>query len=484
MRQLVKPGAPKGDSSGRSRRPAVGPKAKEKPAAASGHRRLCFLAVLAATIFLWYRFSLLDDDGLRTGHAKGDADPCQGRYIYVCKLPPRFNTDIIRDACRDTDAGSERLCASVGNAGLGRPLADPADGVLTGENGWHGTRQVALDVIFHNRMKRYECLANRSTVATAIFVPFYASLDFARHADAAGRDNATRDAAAADVADWLRWRPEWDRRADGHDHFLVAGRAARDLMRDGSGPDWGTNLLVTPAGRNMSALVLESSLHEATSGFAVPYPTYFHPRTDADVFRWQERVRGLRRRWLMAFVGGETRQAPDSAATINDHVMAQCKASDSCGHLKLGRCAAGSTSQCHSPVNVMRLLQNATFCLHPPPGGDSYTRRWAFDSMVAGCIPVFFHPASAYLQYTWHLPKDYTKYSVLVPEAGVRASTVSIEATLRAIPAATVARMREEVVRLIPTVVYADPTAKLETVKDAFDIAVEGILHILARPRA
>jgi hypothetical protein len=345
--------------------------------------------------------------------------------------------------------------------------------VLTGENGWYGTRQLALDVIFHNRMKQYECLANRSTAATAIFVPFYASLDFARHA--AGRDIDTRDAATVDITQWLKWRPEWDRRADGRDHFLVAGRAARDLMRDG-GTDWGTNLLVTPAGRNMSVLVVESSLSPAhgASGFAVPYPTYFHPRTDADVFRWQDRVRGLRRRWLMAFVGGETRSEQDSPATINDHVMAQCKGSHSCGHLKLGRCAAGSTSQCHSPVNVMRLLQNATFCLHPPLGGDSYTRRWAFDSMVAGCIPVFFHSASAYLQYTWYLPKDYTKYSVFVPEAGVRAGTVSIEATLRAIPAATVGLMREEVVRLIPTVVYADPRSKLETLKDAFDVAVEG----------
>jgi hypothetical protein len=72
---------------------------------------------------------------------------------------------------------------------------------------------------------------------------------------------------------------------------------------------------------------------------------------------------------------------------------------------------------------------------------------------------------------------------VFVPETGVRAGTVSIEATLRAIPAATVARMREEVVRLIPTVVYADPRSKLETLKDAFDVAVEGILDRVARPR-
>jgi hypothetical protein len=37
--------------------------------------------------------------------------------------------------------------------------------------------------------------------------------------------------------------------------------------------------------------------------------------------------------------------------------------------------------------------------------------------MLAGSIPVFFHPGSAYVQYIWHLPKNYTRYSVFIPEA-------------------------------------------------------------------
>ncbi|KAM3315915.1 hypothetical protein ACQJBY_034191 [Aegilops geniculata] len=476
MRQPAKPGAPKG----RSRRAVVG--AKEK-AVAGSFRRLCFAAVLAVTFFLYYRFSQLDD-------------PCRGRYIHVCKLPPRFNTDMTRDACRGDANGGGRwpagICESIDNAGLGRPLADPADGVLTGEDGWYGTRQLALDVIFHNRMKRYECLTNHTAVAAAVFVPFYAALDFARYA---GQDNVTRDAASVDLAEWLKWRLLYDRQGqrpqDGHDNFLVAGRTARDLARDGGnsgGPNWGTNLLARPVGRNLSVLVLESSLAPNASEFAVPYPTYFHPRSDADVFRWQDRVRGLQRKWLMAFVSGKPRGTEKAAtATIHDHVMAQCKASDACGHLQPDPdCATGTDDgQCHSPVEAMRLLQSATFCLHPPPGGSppSYTRRWVFDAMVAGCIPVFFHPASAHLQYRWHLPEDHAKYSVFIPEAGVRAGTASIEAVLRAIPAATVARMREEVVRLIPQVVYADPRGKLETVKNAFDVAVDGILDRVARLR-
>uniref|UniRef100_A0ACD5YV41 Uncharacterized protein n=1 Tax=Avena sativa TaxID=4498 RepID=A0ACD5YV41_AVESA len=100
--------------------------------------------------------------------------------------------------------------------------------------------------------------------------------------------------------------------------------------------------------------------------------------------------------------------------------------------------------------------------------------------MVAGCVPVFFNAGSAYLQYKWHLPRNHTRYSVYIPEDGVRKGNVSIEETLRRIPPATVRAMQAEVARLVPGLVYADPRYKLETVKDAFDVAVEGVLQNVA----
>jgi hypothetical protein len=41
--------------------------------------------------------------------------------------------------------------------------------------------------------------------------------------------------------------------------------------------------------------------------------------------------------------------------------------------------------------------------------------------------------------------------------------------------------MREEVIRLIPSLLYADPRSKLETPKDAVAVAVGGILDTVAR---
>jgi hypothetical protein len=50
-----------------------------------------------------------------------------------------------------------------------------------------------------------------------------------------------------------------------------------------------------------------------------------------------------------------------------------------------------------NPQVVLSAFMDADFCLQP--GGDTPTRRIAFDSMIAGCIPIFFHKDSAYMQH-------------------------------------------------------------------------------------
>ncbi|CAN1816274.1 Probable xyloglucan galactosyltransferase GT11 [Linum perenne] len=90
--------------------------------------------------------------------------------------------------------------------------------------------------------------------------------------------------------------------------------------------------------------------------------------------------------------------------SIQGHFMEQCIGSTK--KCKLLNCQ--QRERCENPVEVMRVFQDSAFCLQPP--GDSPTRRSIFDSMLAGCIPVFFHPFSAYGQYIWHLPRNYSVY--------------------------------------------------------------------------
>ncbi|KDO43114.1 hypothetical protein CISIN_1g0204731mg, partial [Citrus sinensis] len=120
---------------------------------------------------------------------------------------------------------------------------------------------------------------------------------------------------------------------------------------------------------------------------------------------------------------------------------------------------------CDNPVAVVE------------PPGDSYTRRSTFDAILARCIPVFFHPSSAYDQYQWHLPKNSSKYSVFIPMDDIRDGKVSINMTLDQVSKDDIWAMREEVIRLIPNIAYANRRSTMESLEDAFSIAVKGVLE-------
>ncbi|KAM7258773.1 hypothetical protein ACFE04_014514 [Oxalis oulophora] len=389
-----------------------------------------------------------------------ETDSCEGKYIFMHRIPRKFNVDLIRD-CR-TLAPWHDMCYFTTNMGLGPPL--PNNERVFSHSGWYETNQFMLEMIFHNRMKQYKCLTADSSQASAIYVPYYAGLDVARYLW--DKNPHLKDQYSMELARWLRQKPEW-KRMGGRDHFTVAGRITWDFRRSArSVSGWGNRLLFLREVLNMTVLVIESNPWR-NNDIAIPYPTYFHPSSDREVFEWQDRMRKMRRNFFFSFAGG-ARNSNSSGSTRNA-VINQClESSTKC---KLMDC---ESRMCYKPYYVMKLFQNSVFCLQPP--GDSFTRRSAFDSILAGCIPVFFHPASAYVQYIWHLPKDYEKYSVLIPSNKVREGKVSIERILSRIPAYKVKAMRDEVINLIPKVIYADPRSRLETLEDAFDISVKSLL--------
>ncbi|RLN42049.1 hypothetical protein C2845_PM01G40340 [Panicum miliaceum] len=398
-------------------------------------------------------------------------DLCGGQYIYVLDLTARFNKDMVQ-ICDRLSLWTD-MCRYTTNGGFG-PLLRGGKGAFQGTGtGWYDTDEHALDIIFHERIKRYECLTDDTSLAAAVFVPFYAGLDVARHLW--GNNVSARDELALDLAGLLTKRPEW-RAMGGRDHFFVAGRTTWDFRRKADGQsEWGSKLLNLPAAKNMTALVVEASPWHLND-VAIPYPTAFHPASDEDLFFWQDRVRALNRTYLFSFAG---MARPGDAKSIEGHLVDQCKASPVCSLMECS--TTGPDNKCESPATVMKLFQSSTFCLLPRGGTD--TRRPAFDAVLAGCIPVFFHPSSAYVQYSWFLPKSHTDYSVYIPEEDVR-KNASVEERLRKVSPEMVRTMRDTVVRLIPSVTYSDATSRLETtVKDAFDIAVTAVINKVTKLR-
>ncbi|KAK2641704.1 hypothetical protein Ddye_023467 [Dipteronia dyeriana] len=117
------------------------------------------------------------------------------------------------------------------------------------------------------------------------------------------------------------------------------------------------------------------------------------------VSEWQQRMRLHEENHLFCFVSASR---PTIEASICGEIIDQCLNSTrrTC---KLLDCSFSNGNKCDNQVEVKKVFQDSVFCLLPP--GDSFTRRSTFDSILAGCIPVFFHSGSAYAQYTWRQRK-------------------------------------------------------------------------------
>ncbi|KAK4751254.1 hypothetical protein SAY87_004736 [Trapa incisa] len=384
---------------------------------------------------------------------------CDGRAsVYVYELPSKFNSDLIND-CHHLNVYTD-MCPHVAHRGLGQHV-DP----VFGPGHWHATHQFIGEMIFHARLERHPCRTSDPAEASIFYVPFYGGL----YASSKFRekDLRERDKLAVELAEYLQGLPWWQRHG-GRDHFLALGRTAWDFMRvRNKGPDFGANVLLElPAVLNMSVLTVERQPWSGTNQFGVPYPSYFHPSTLDQMLAWQDKVRRSERPHLFSFIGGP-RKGLEKAA-VRDELIRQCEESSRC---MLVKCISGD-QQCHNPVGILRVMMGSRFCLQAP--GDSFTRRSTFDSMLAGCIPVFFSQHTAYSQYAWFLPKDPDEYSVFMEtKDGLTSPRGKIEDVLSSIPEETVARLRNNVIDLIPRLTYAHPNATGLGFKDAVDVAIQ-----------
>lgn len=399
------------------------------------------------------------------------AEDCNGRYVYMYTLPSEFNEFLLRD-CEELSSWMN-MCPHIANSGLGQPLlqwgkfgGSKADSEAAGSS-WFDTNQFTAEVIFHERMKRYRCLTPNPSKATAFYVPFYAGFDMSRHVR--DRNLTVRDRAGIELVQFLRSKPQWKKKG-GRDHFMVIGRIARDFMRGQDSPrSWGNKLLLLPEMKNMSSLLIEAKPCDKNQ-HGIPYPSYFHPRNWSEIEWWQKKMRSKKRQILFSFAGAPRPRL--DRASIRGRILEQCSSSPRCELLK---CQKG-LSICNEPAEVMRLFTNSVFCLQPQ--GDSFTRRSIFDSMLAGCIPVFFTEHSAYTQYKWHLPENRSSYSVFIPEKSVqRAGNLSIEQHLQSLRTDEVESMRREVIRLIPSFTIADPSHSNVDFTDSFDLALQGVVN-------
>eukprot|EP00245_Coleochaete_scutata_P016830 TRINITY_DN8032_c0_g2_i1.p1 TRINITY_DN8032_c0_g2~~TRINITY_DN8032_c0_g2_i1.p1 ORF type:complete len:312 (+),score=35.06 TRINITY_DN8032_c0_g2_i1:118-936(+) len=221
----------------------------------------------------------------------------------------------------------------------------------------------------------------------------------------------------------------------------------------------------------------------------VPYLTFFHPSTDAQIRAWQQHVRTTQRKWRASFIGSKKRaegvyQHSKAAFEFRNKLMQQCQEWDECGVLDCQDMGMGQKSVCHSPAPPLEMQITSDFCLQP--SGDDPVRKSTFDSIVAGCIPVFFCKDSAYYQYLWHLPAEWDSYSVFIDQKEMEAGNVTLKEVLSRYSRDEIQKMQQRIINeVLPQIIIANPeNYKLEEFQDAVDRAVEGMMTKVALLKA
>lgn len=391
---------------------------------------------------------------LRSYIAKSKPSDCEGRGIYVYDLPPKFNKDLLAK-CNEMMSWLD-YCKYFTNEAMGEPIPELGQG-------WYNTHQYSLEPIFHNRILKHPCRVNNAEEAKLFYVPFYGGLDILRWHFRKVPIHI-KDSLSKELVEWLDQQKTWKRNF-GWDHVFVLGKISWDFRR-WENVTWGSRLLELDELQNPMKLLIERQPWQLND-VGVPHPTYFHPSSDEEIVAWQQRIRQVQRKYLISFAG-----APRKASgSIRSVLIEQCTyAPRVCNFLNCGEKA------CVDSAPVVKLFMESEFCLQPQ--GDSPTRKSVFDSLIAGCIPVLFDPFTAYYQYPWHLPKDHRKYSVFLDQDEVKMSEVNVVEELVKIPLQKRQEMRKYIIdELMPKLVYANASAKLEKFDDAFSISVNNLLE-------
>ncbi|CAK9143994.1 unnamed protein product [Ilex paraguariensis] len=396
------------------------------------------------------------------------AEKCESGKVYVYNLPEMFNREFL-NKCHELDPWHSR-CNALSNNGFG-PRATGLAGIVP-ENlapAWYWTDMFAGEIIYHNRMLNYKCRTMEPESAAAFYVPFYAGIAVGKYLFT-NSSAMERDWHCEMLTRWVQNQQYW-KRSNGSDHFIMFGRATWDFRRTNDA-DWGSSFINKPFMQNITRLTIERSQWDPLD-VSVPYPTGFHPRSDADIRQWLNFVRTRKRKSLFTFVGGKRSIKNDFRSLLLSYCYNE---SDSCRVVDCARtrCQDGTSA-------IIEAFLDSDFCLQPR--GDAYTRRSQFDCMLAGSIPVFFWKRSVYDQYQWFFPSDPASFSVFIDRKDVRNGAISIRRVLESFSREDVRRIREKVFESIPKFLYANPSQGLEISTDAFDIAINGVLRRIKEQR-
>ncbi|KAI3864781.1 hypothetical protein MKX03_034993 [Papaver bracteatum] len=402
---------------------------------------------------------------------------CSDGKVYVYELPKMFNTELTEKCVELLNPWNLR-CEAISNNGFGRRYSEAGGEVGSNvvphnlKSSWYFTDQFASEIIYHNRILHHKCRTYDPSSASAYYIPYYAGLAVGKYLWSRRHNYSTsvhRDRHSLMLLKWVQEQVYFER-SNGWDHFIMLGRFSGDFRRrTRDNNDWGSSFIRMPGMQNITSLLIERNPWDYFD-IGVPYPTGFHPKSESELIQWQDFVSSRPRRTLFSFAGAK--RGPAVQNGFRGILLDQCReASNRC---KLVDCGE---NRCTRTSVVLETFSESEFCLQP--NGGSFTRKSIFDCMIAGSIPVFFWHQTAYDKYKWFLPSEPESYSVFIDRREVIINGTSIRRVLEKFSKNEVRKMRDKVIEYIPKFVYADSVNGLGSTKDAFDVAIAGVLKRL-----
>ncbi|MCO5586982.1 hypothetical protein L7F22_040927 [Adiantum nelumboides] len=239
------------------------------------------------------------------------SEKCKGRYVYMYDVPAQFNADLAhectiagRGPCAET--WGCLYCGGLENEGIGVQVphqTEEGTSTIISQNGynynysvrlrpanaWYRTHQFSLEVVFHAKMKKYACLTRDVGLANAFYVPYYAGQDAAVSMKC--NIMQLRDRRVNRFLGWLTAQVTW-RHTRGQRHFMVLGRQPYDMNRTIEASKWGLPITTQPELANLTFLWWEKAFSNSIHEIGIPYPTSFHPCSDAQLKIWQNTRKG------------------------------------------------------------------------------------------------------------------------------------------------------------------------------------------------
>eukprot|EP00897_Mesotaenium_endlicherianum_P009647 jgi/Mesen1/8710/ME000052S08138 len=336
-----------------------------------------FATIIVLIYYIWYLWSSTLGADPNTGFSIGmyGKEPgersCDGKQVYIYELPAEYNKDLV------TSFLEKYPTITFANDGLGDPYLSEIEGsVLQNLTSFYTTSEYAIEYLYHMRLQRSHCRVTDPSLADLFYAPFYPSLEWKLKE---GKPKDEVDRLGIQLAKYMRSQ-KWFHKRAGKDHFMVKGLSYWTWYRsDLLGEVWGTNLEQLPEISKMYKVEVERDEWGPTSyhSSSVPYPTAFHPRTDADVLLWQERVRASQRSANFSFM--DFRVLDKDEREVHFHVRQQCDESTSC---ELRESPAAG----YSLEDTMEVNMRSVFSVQLK--GAAHTTRAFFDALLCGAIPV------------------------------------------------------------------------------------------------